>query len=203
MNARMDPTAHEPQQAQAQAQAQARDQPHLRLHSAIRSRQHYQPSALRTHTNTCYRDHNRDRVLNTYHSTHTHTHTHTYTPRLNSLIHQPPPVQPPALDFDARRASIFPCLAVRDRGTSPATHEKERVAMSGPPNGGGPARAMSVGNGPPSAGLPPHNAMPPQQGQPSSGASGPQSQQNLNQIVSDRSFPCFSALLRRQLYWCR
>jgi hypothetical protein len=58
--------------------------------------------------------------------------------------------------------------------------------MSGP---GGPARAMSVGNGPPSAGLPPHNAMAPQQGPPPPGSSGPQSQQNLNQIVSEDPFP--------------
>jgi len=58
--------------------------------------------------------------------------------------------------------------------------------MSGPPPGQGPARAMSVGNGPPSAGLPPHNTMPPQ-GPPPSGSQGPQSQQNLNQIVSERS----------------
>lgn len=55
--------------------------------------------------------------------------------------------------------------------------------MSGPPQGPGPVRQMSVGNGPPSAGLPPHNAMPPQGGPPPPGASGPQSQQNLNQIV--------------------
>jgi hypothetical protein len=61
--------------------------------------------------------------------------------------------------------------------------------MSGPPNGGGPARAMSVGNGPPSAGLPPHNAMASQQGPPPTGSSGPQSQQNLNQIVSESAFP--------------
>jgi transcription initiation factor TFIID subunit 5 len=72
--------------------------------------------------------------------------------------------------------------------------------MSGPPNGAGPARAMSVGNGPPSAGLAPHNAMPPQQGPPSSSAAGPQSQQNLNQIVSERFFSCFSVLLHRQLH---
>jgi transcription initiation factor TFIID subunit 5 len=72
--------------------------------------------------------------------------------------------------------------------------------MSGPPNGGGPARAMSVGNGPPSAGLPPHNAMPPQQGPPSSGSSGPQSQQNLNQIVSESLSPRLdSAPCRRSL----
>lgn len=57
--------------------------------------------------------------------------------------------------------------------------------MSGPLPGPGPVRAMSVGNGPPSAGLPPHNAMPPQQNvPPPAGSAGPQSQQNLNQIVS-------------------
>ena len=71
--------------------------------------------------------------------------------------------------------------------TPPPQHKKRRsVAMSGPPPGQGPARAMSVGNGPPSAGLPPHNTMPPQ-GPPPSGSQGPQSQQNLNQIVSERS----------------
>jgi hypothetical protein len=59
--------------------------------------------------------------------------------------------------------------------------------MSGPPPGPGAGRAMSVGNGPPSAGLPPHNGMPPQQNAvppPPAGSTGPQSQQNLNQIVS-------------------
>lgn len=59
--------------------------------------------------------------------------------------------------------------------------------MSGPPQGPGVSRAMSVGNGPPSAGLPPHNSMPPQQNAvppPAAGSAGPQSQQNLNQIVS-------------------
>jgi len=59
--------------------------------------------------------------------------------------------------------------------------------MSGPPPGPGVNRAMSVGNGPPSAGLAPHNPMGGGQGPvpPSTGgASGPQSQQNLNQIVS-------------------
>jgi hypothetical protein len=60
--------------------------------------------------------------------------------------------------------------------------------MSGPPQGPGGVRAMSVGNGPPSAGLPPHNAMPPQGGPPPAGSSGPQSQQNLNQIVGEVLF---------------
>ena len=60
--------------------------------------------------------------------------------------------------------------------------------MSGPP-GPGPQRAMSVGtNGPPSAGLAPHGGMAGQQGAPppqsATGAGAPQSQQNLNQIVS-------------------
>jgi transcription initiation factor TFIID subunit 5 len=72
--------------------------------------------------------------------------------------------------------------------------------MSGPPNGGGPARAMSVGNGPPSAGLPPHNTMPPQQVPPSSNSSGPQSQQNLNQIVSESFISCSCLLLSIQFY---
>lgn len=67
--------------------------------------------------------------------------------------------------------------------------------MSGPPPGPGPVRAMSVGNGPPSAGLPPQHAMPPQQNvPPPASSSGPQSQQNLNQIVSR---PLFSL---RSLY---
>ena len=59
--------------------------------------------------------------------------------------------------------------------------------MSGPPQGPGASRAMSVGNGPPSAGLPPQHSMPPQQNAvppPAAGSAGPQSQQNLNQIVS-------------------
>jgi transcription initiation factor TFIID subunit 5 len=72
--------------------------------------------------------------------------------------------------------------------------------MSGPPNGGGPARAMSVGNGPPSAGLPPHNAMAPQPGPPPTGSSGPQSQQNLNQIVSEAFLPIFLMLLPAQVF---
>lgn len=55
--------------------------------------------------------------------------------------------------------------------------------MSGPPPGPGPVRSMSVGNGPPSAGLPPHNGMQSQQG--SIPPTGAQSQQNLNQIVRD------------------
>ena len=59
--------------------------------------------------------------------------------------------------------------------------------MSGPPPGPGPGRAMSVGNGPPSAGLPPQHQMPPQHQNsvppPSGGSSVPQTQ-NLNQIVS-------------------
>lgn len=61
--------------------------------------------------------------------------------------------------------------------------------MSGPPPGPGTGRAMSVGNGPPSAGLPPHNGMPPQQNSvppPAGSSAGPQSQQNLNQIVSKK-----------------
>lgn len=57
--------------------------------------------------------------------------------------------------------------------------------MSGIPPGQGPVRAMSVGNGPPSAGLPQHNAMPPQGGPPPPSSTGPQSQQNLNQIVGE------------------
>ncbi|KAH8643835.1 hypothetical protein IG631_01298 [Alternaria alternata] len=65
--------------------------------------------------------------------------------------------------------------------------------MSGPPQGPGPVRQMSVGNGPPSAGLPPHNAMPPQGGPPPPGASGPQSQQNLNQIVGTALFPIITS----------
>ena len=71
--------------------------------------------------------------------------------------------------------------------------------MSGPPPGPGPVRSMSVGNGPPSAGLPPHNNMPPQQN--SMPPTGPQSQQNLNQIVSGIIFqfllPRFHLLLWR------
>lgn len=58
--------------------------------------------------------------------------------------------------------------------------------MSGPPPGPGLQRPMSVGTGPPSAGMPPHGAMAPQQGSvppPAGPPSGPQSQQNLNQIV--------------------
>lgn len=67
--------------------------------------------------------------------------------------------------------------------------------MSGPLPGPGAGRAMSVGNGPPSAGLPPHNGMPPQQNSvppPAGSSAGPQSQQNLNQIVSEKLFlsPC-------------
>ncbi|KAF2121884.1 transcription initiation factor TFIID subunit 5 [Lophiotrema nucula] len=57
--------------------------------------------------------------------------------------------------------------------------------MSGPAPGSGPARSMSVGNGPPSAGIPGHGAMGQQQAPPpppAGGQSGPQSQQNLNQI---------------------
>jgi hypothetical protein len=63
--------------------------------------------------------------------------------------------------------------------------------MSGPPPGPGPARSMSVGTGPPSAGMPQHSSMPQQQGQvpPPAGAhQGPQSQQNLNQIVRESGF---------------
>lgn len=76
--------------------------------------------------------------------------------------------------------------------------------MSGPPPGGVPARSMSVGNGPPSAGLPPHNSMPPQgAGGPSAGAqSGTQSQQNLNQIVLEylnkKGYVRTEAMLRRE-----
>jgi hypothetical protein len=61
--------------------------------------------------------------------------------------------------------------------------------MSGPLPGPGAGRAMSVGNGPPSAGLPPHNGMPQQQNSvppPAGSSAGPQSQQNLNQIVSEK-----------------
>lgn len=68
--------------------------------------------------------------------------------------------------------------------------------MSGPP-GPGPARAMSVGtNGPPGAGLPPHGGMQPQQnaGPPPPSTSGPQSQQNLNQIVGGL-FPSLCAFV--------
>lgn len=63
--------------------------------------------------------------------------------------------------------------------------------MSGPPPGAGPGRAMSVGNGPPSAGLGPHPQMgqpPPAVPPPAGGPPGPQSQQNLNQIVSRETF---------------
>ncbi|KAH9880078.1 hypothetical protein J1614_002104 [Plenodomus biglobosus] len=75
--------------------------------------------------------------------------------------------------------------------------------MSGPPPGPGPVRAMSVGNGPPSAGLPPHSAMPPQQnGPPPGSSSGPQSQQNLNQIVleylSKKGYVRTEAMLRKE-----
>ncbi|USP73266.1 hypothetical protein yc1106_00540 [Curvularia clavata] len=74
--------------------------------------------------------------------------------------------------------------------------------MSGPPPGPGPVRAMSVGNGPPSAGLPPHAAMPPQGGPPPPGSSGPQSQQNLNQIVleylSKKGYVRTEAMLRKE-----
>jgi len=77
--------------------------------------------------------------------------------------------------------------------------------MSGPPPGPGPARSMSVGTGPPSAGIPPHNGMPPQQqqhGPPSGGSSGPQSQQNLNQIVleylSKKGYVRTEAMLRKE-----
>ncbi|PSN62614.1 WD40 repeat-like protein [Corynespora cassiicola Philippines] len=77
--------------------------------------------------------------------------------------------------------------------------------MSGPPPGPGPNRSMSVGNGPPSAGLPPHNAMPPQQASvppPAGPASGPQSQQNLNQIVleylSKKGYVRTEAMLRKE-----
>ncbi|KAF2130116.1 WD40 repeat-like protein [Dothidotthia symphoricarpi CBS 119687] len=74
--------------------------------------------------------------------------------------------------------------------------------MSGPP-GPGPARAMSVGNnGPPSAGLPPHNTMAPQPVPPSASASGPQTQQNLNQIVleylSKKGYVRTEAMLRKE-----
>ncbi|KAF2018426.1 transcription initiation factor TFIID subunit 5 [Aaosphaeria arxii CBS 175.79] len=77
--------------------------------------------------------------------------------------------------------------------------------MSGPPPGGVPARSMSVGNGPPSAGLPPHNAMPPQPSSippPASSQSGTQSQQNLNQIVleylSKKGYVRTEAMLRKE-----
>lgn len=52
---------------------------------------------------------------------------------------------------------------------------------------------MSVGTGPQSAGMPQHGSMQQQQGQapPPAGAhQGPQSQQNLNQIVSESRFLC-------------
>ncbi|KAF2176373.1 WD40 repeat-like protein [Zopfia rhizophila CBS 207.26] len=79
--------------------------------------------------------------------------------------------------------------------------------MSGPPPGpGGPgARSMSVGNGPSSAGLPPQHAIPPQQTNvpPTAGAqAGPQSQQNLNQIVleylSKKGYVRTEAMLRKE-----
>ncbi|KAF2704252.1 WD40 repeat-like protein [Pleomassaria siparia CBS 279.74] len=73
--------------------------------------------------------------------------------------------------------------------------------MSGPP-GPGPVRSMSVGNnGPPSAGLPPHNGMQSQQNSiPPAG--GVQSQQNLNQIVleylSKKGYVRTEAMLRKE-----
>ncbi|KAF2737988.1 transcription initiation factor TFIID subunit 5 [Polyplosphaeria fusca] len=75
--------------------------------------------------------------------------------------------------------------------------------MSGPNPGPGPVRSMSVGNGPPSAGLPPHNSMPPQPGPSAQGGNqGPQSQQNLNQIVleylSKKGYVRTEAMLRRE-----
>lgn len=75
--------------------------------------------------------------------------------------------------------------------------------MSGPPPGPGANRAMSVGNGPPSAGLAPHNSMAGGQGSvppPAGGATGPQSQQNLNQIVSIEIFSFHCALFH---FWLR
>ncbi|KAF1956822.1 WD40 repeat-like protein [Byssothecium circinans] len=77
--------------------------------------------------------------------------------------------------------------------------------MSGPPPGPGPNRAMSVGNGPPSAGLPPHNSMPPQPQNsvppPSGGGSVPPTQ-NLNQIVleylSKKGYVRTEAMLRKE-----
>ncbi|KAF2444344.1 transcription initiation factor-like protein TFIID subunit 5 [Karstenula rhodostoma CBS 690.94] len=77
--------------------------------------------------------------------------------------------------------------------------------MSGPLPGPGAGRAMSVGNGPPSAGLPPHNGMPPQQNTvppPAGSSTGPQSQQNLNQIVleylSKKGYVRTEAMLRKE-----
>jgi transcription initiation factor TFIID subunit 5 len=60
--------------------------------------------------------------------------------------------------------------------------------MSGALPGPGPIRQMSVGNGPPSAGLPPHNGggMQSQQNSIPPAAGGQSQQQNLNQIVSER-----------------
>jgi hypothetical protein len=55
------------------------------------------------------------------------------------------------------------------------------MAQQGHPMPGGPSRASSVANGPPSAGMGPSSG--PQQAPPPSG--GATSQQNLNQIVSD------------------
>lgn len=66
--------------------------------------------------------------------------------------------------------------------------------MSGPQPGGGPAhsRGVSVGNGPPSAGMAgPSQPMPPQGGVPPVGAAPggtAQSSQNLNHIVGAFSF---------------
>lgn len=61
---------------------------------------------------------------------------------------------------------------------------------------------MSVGNGPPSAGLPPQHSMPPQQNGPPANSTGPQSQQNLNQIVleylSKKGYIRTEAMLRKE-----
>ncbi|KAF2870928.1 WD40-repeat-containing domain protein [Massariosphaeria phaeospora] len=76
--------------------------------------------------------------------------------------------------------------------------------MSGPPPGQGPPRSMSVANVPP-AGVPPHSAMPPAPSSVTSSTSaqsGPQSQQNLNQIVleylSKKGYVRTEAMLRKE-----
>lgn len=76
-------------------------------------------------------------------------------------------------------------------------------APPGPPGPG--ARNMSVGNGPPSAGLPPQSHMPQQQSNappPASASNTPQSQQNLNQIVleylSKKGYHRTEAMLRKE-----
>ncbi|KAF2278546.1 transcription initiation factor TFIID subunit 5 [Westerdykella ornata] len=78
--------------------------------------------------------------------------------------------------------------------------------MSGPPPGPGPARNMSVGTGPPNAGIPPqHTPMPPQPSAvppPAGAQTGAQTQQNLNQIVleylSKKGYHKTEAMLRKE-----